>query len=99
MTGPWHYAEAERLITGTHQCRVPDDEGTPCPFCTRDIARAQVHATLALAAATALGGSDGPPAPDWDVWYRTASEGPGAKQRRIEAEAAEQAEFAKDAQP
>lgn len=41
MTGPEHYTEAERLIEN--------------PRAAVDIARAQVHATLALAAATALG--------------------------------------------
>ena len=41
VNGPWHYAEAERLIgeAGGHVIGV--------------IATAQVHATLALAAATA----------------------------------------------
>ncbi len=40
MNGPEHYAEAERLLSG--------DE--------LDLAAAQVHATLALAAATAESG-------------------------------------------
>lgn len=55
MTGPEHYAEAERLIAD-----VVEGDGTPSLYanetpgwiaCT--IAIAQVHATLALAAATA----------------------------------------------
>ena len=55
MTGPEHYAEAERLIAD-----VVEGDGTPSLSanetpgwiaCT--IAIAQVHATLALAAATA----------------------------------------------
>jgi hypothetical protein len=48
MTGPWHYAEAERLIAGiTHNRMLESGDH-------RDIlALAQVHATLALAAATA----------------------------------------------
>jgi len=40
MTGPEHYAEAERLLDLADEMAVSD---------------AQVHATLALAAATALG--------------------------------------------
>lgn len=62
MNGPQHYREAERLIAavtldGTH----PDGS----PFIRSDepqtIALAQVHATLALAAATAgLDATEGP---------------------------------------
>jgi hypothetical protein len=65
------------------------------------IAAAQVHATLALAAATALGRhlpEAGFTEADRMAWYRAASEGPGAKQRAREAEAAELAEFAQEAQ-
>jgi len=94
MTGPEHYANAESDLE--HAAHA-DDKGRPA-----DVAywmqAAQVHATLALAAATALGGGDGPPAPDWDAWYRTASEGPGQKRRKREADAAELAEFAKEPQ-
>ncbi|WP_084518046.1 hypothetical protein [Microtetraspora niveoalba] len=51
MTGPEHYREAERLLVG---CKTQDgalliEEGT-----AEVLAAAQVHATLALAAATAL---------------------------------------------
>ena len=78
MTGVEHYREAEVLLTGTHKCRIPEDnEGTPCPFCTRDLAKAQVHATLALAAATALGreGEGGTqPNKDRAAWFAAASE-------------------------
>lgn len=42
MTGPEHYREAERLI---RDARIPED-----------LTQAQVHATLALAAATAMAG-------------------------------------------
>jgi hypothetical protein len=42
MTGPEHYREAERLITaGEH------DEDSDADLVVRDIAQAQVHATLA----------------------------------------------------
>ncbi|NUS76669.1 MAG: hypothetical protein HOV70_10780 [Streptomyces sp.] len=52
MTGPEHYREAERLIAESHAILRPHDEG-PCEA-DRSLAEAQVHATLALAAATAL---------------------------------------------
>lgn len=51
MTGAEHYAEAERLLAGPN---LPTFEGggkgEPSE---RDVAKAQVHATLALAVATA----------------------------------------------
>jgi hypothetical protein len=49
MTGPEHYAESERLI---QQAR--DSTGTD--WRALYLTQAQVHATLALAAATALPG-------------------------------------------
>ncbi|POG47133.1 hypothetical protein BV881_12405 [Streptomyces sp. ZL-24] len=52
MTGPEHYREAERLIAESYAILRPHDEG-PCEA-DRSLAEAQVHATLALAAATAL---------------------------------------------
>lgn len=55
MTGPEHYREAERLIAD-----VTDEDGTTpaaemyrAGWAAETIAIAQVHATLALAAATA----------------------------------------------
>jgi hypothetical protein len=48
MTGPEHYAEAERLLR-------PDGESYSAPARQAKLAEAQIHATLALAAATALG--------------------------------------------
>jgi hypothetical protein len=52
MTGPEHYREAERLIKGlkTDSGAVYVEEGNE-----QVSALAQVHATLALAAATAMG--------------------------------------------
>lgn len=52
MTGPEHYREAERLIKGikTDMGAVYVEDGNE-----QVIALAQVHATLALAAATAMG--------------------------------------------
>lgn len=54
MTGPEHWAEADLILSGD-----PCEYGCPhggCQHEMRMIARAQVHAALALAAATALGG-------------------------------------------
>ena len=51
MTGPEHWSEADQILSGD-----PCEYGCPhsgCPHEMRLIARAQVHATLALAAATA----------------------------------------------
>ena len=56
MTGPQHFQKAERLLVEQGRCRVTDEDGGPCPICAATLAKAQVHATLALAAATALGG-------------------------------------------
>ncbi|MFB7285491.1 hypothetical protein [Actinacidiphila glaucinigra] len=52
MTGPEHYEHAEQLLADADTILRPNDEG----HCEADrlIAAAQVHATLALAAATAL---------------------------------------------
>lgn len=72
MTGPEHYREAERLLDpkGPLYVAVPED----IPVL---IARAQVHATLALAAATALGAirldEDGMPSVDENAWLVVAS--------------------------
>jgi hypothetical protein len=57
MTGPEHYEEAERLLESR------EEEAT---------ARAQVHATLALAAATALQDVDLLPGHDADMWMDVA---------------------------
>ena len=50
MTGPEHYLEAERLLADRHNLRS-DHMGV---VAEEVAAHAQVHATLALAAATAL---------------------------------------------
>ena len=53
MTGPEHYREAEYMLQmATNQLSSQGDDGID--DANRLIARAQVHATLALAAATAL---------------------------------------------
>ena len=49
MTGPEHYREAERLIEQAHQAQA--DNGPGCGS-EELLVEAQVHATLAIAAAT-----------------------------------------------
>jgi hypothetical protein len=51
MTGPEHYIAAEELLEDAGHAREEDDAA-------RVLGRAQVHATLALAAATAVGTRD-----------------------------------------
>ena len=73
MTGPGHYLEAEKCI-GWAEGEHDRDKRTSLQ------ARAQVHATLALAAATALNDTDpqhgGMPVRDWDAWRAVASLNP-----------------------
>lgn len=85
MTGPEHYREAERLVRlvtvrtdpghdgGGHQ----DSRDSDVVFAHDDdiLAAAQVHAMLALAAATALFGSGeaGQPISDDQAWRDAAS--------------------------
>ena len=103
-TGVEHYGEAEHLLEVAHHIARPDS-GHSDEDATRLVGlalqRAQVHATLAAAAATALSHySPEPGLTDADrrAWYAAASEGPGEKQRQRAAEAAEMAEFAAEAQ-
>ena len=80
MTGPEHYREAEQLLNEA------DDDSTIVPADL--IAQAQVHATLALAAATALvAGDDGRTGlSDYDAWSEVASTA-AAQRRDQEAQA------------
>lgn len=84
MTGPEHYLTAEALLGAAGQTLQLH---AGLPFQERvqryraDIALAQVHATLAVAAATALndhshGDDSGLPWRDVDRWQRTAGEKP-----------------------
>jgi hypothetical protein len=68
MTGPEHYGHAEALLD------MASDDEIGSDMERYHVAKAQVHATLALAAATAVGCSteDGPPARDWDAWREAA---------------------------
>lgn len=69
MTGPEHYQAAERLMgDADHDLECGDQQDA-----TNKYALAQVHATLALAAATALAGSF-PHAPGAvGAWIRVAA--------------------------
>ncbi|MDH6610243.1 hypothetical protein M2164_005878 [Streptomyces sp. SAI-208] len=78
MTGPEHYQEAERLLA---ESAVDGAEGT---YFVRpeNLAAAQAHATLALAAATALSAPveddlAGFTVEDRDAWFKAAGEKPG----------------------
>jgi len=66
MTGPDHYAEAERLlaVADRHTSGVTYAEEWTLTLCA-----AQVHATLALAAATAVGTTG----PDGRAWADVAA--------------------------
>ena len=70
MTGPEHYTRAEQLL---REVRDGHQEGTDVAAI---LAAAQVHATLALAAATALNDnaadSGGLPLEDFTAWAETA---------------------------
>jgi hypothetical protein len=63
-TGPEHHREAERLLT--EQVFRNRTGGTTTRSHQETVAAAQVHATLALAAVTALGRSD----LDSREWYK-----------------------------
>lgn len=73
MTGPEHYREAERLIVEAREVDVAADD-LDLKAALWALSAAQVHATLALAAATGLGhaGFD-EPGPDTYAWRRVAS--------------------------
>lgn len=87
-TGSEHYREAERLAGMA--------ERSDLEYAPYLATLSNAHATLALAAATALGhlGEGGKPyEDDRRAWVEAASEVPAANRRRREAEAAERAEF------
>jgi hypothetical protein len=65
VTGPEHYEEAERWIAEADERQLPE-AGMEC------LALAQVHATLALAAATAMAGVADMPTWDADKWETAA---------------------------
>jgi len=64
MTGPEHYREAERIL---REGTIVDRHGTTRLDQQELTAIAQVHATLALTAATLVSGEAIPPR-DWREW-------------------------------
>ncbi|NEA40918.1 hypothetical protein [Streptomyces sp. SID11385] len=73
MTGPEHYREAERLLADARH-EGPDGVAYIRP---ENIAAAQVHATLAQAAATAMqaaveGSEPGMSSQEFTAWYDAA---------------------------
>jgi hypothetical protein len=83
MTGPEHYAEAERLLTlaDRHTRGV-----TYAEEWTLTLTAAQVHATLALAAATAVGTAG----PDLHAWAGVAATKPRASKPEAPAASSEE---------
>jgi len=81
MTGPEHYAAAERLHEHARDMADADESPDPAETAERisrrmaDLAEAQVHATLALAAAIGLSAATGPE--DERAW-RAAAASPSA---------------------
>lgn len=76
VTGPDHYAEAERLLAlaGRHSRGATyDPEWMPA------LTAAQVHTTLALAAAAAVGTAG----PDGRAWADVAATKPGASEPQV----------------
>ncbi len=80
MSGPEHYREAEKLIAAANRRLGGNDAEWLHPPVRRaeQRAEAQIHATLALAAATALDPSrDGYSDPDRAAWRKAAgTDGP-----------------------
>lgn len=72
MTGPEHYKEAGRLLAQAESAQYGDDREAYY------LRAAQVHATLALAAATAISEGGTMPGADFDAWERVAGTAPKA---------------------
>lgn len=73
MDGPSHYREAEQLIREAESA----GDGEPTIWSVEEaLATAQVHATLALAAATALSDGEGLSLRDYSAWCDVAAKKP-----------------------
>jgi len=82
-TGPEHYTAAQKLLTESHS--IGGDDLSPAQLLMATLAEAQVHATLALAAATALdpigddrAHPDATASPDAIAWWNVTSVDGGA---------------------
>lgn len=77
MTGPEHYLEAERLIASAEKCKAEADRGHDSHLRSLaffDLQKAQVHATLAAAAAAGVcGTASNTPPTDRQQWRDAAS--------------------------
>lgn len=70
MTGPEHYREAETLLERVEERGFgPEPDHIQAAW----LSAAQVHATLALAAATAIGSTGTMPIVDADAWEAAAA--------------------------
>lgn len=69
-SGPEHYQLAEDFLAQSHS--IGADDLTPGELLAATLAEAQVHATLALAAATAINAVGGMPDRDWTAWAAAA---------------------------
>lgn len=98
MTGPEHYRKAEEALSILDVERdVEDwDAALLAGHIALAISAAQAHATLALAAATAMSTwtETGMPQPDRMDWWRAASGEPAERER---VKNADRAEFATEA--
>lgn len=82
MTGPEHYREAEELLAIARKPSIDGRDGAA----TRALATAQVHATLALAAATVIQPSGyGCDRPEWIEWANVVSVDTAQQQRNSRA--------------
>ncbi|MFB7228474.1 hypothetical protein ACFCY9_12230 [Streptomyces fimicarius] len=82
MTGPEHYRQAEWLVERAHHFTYGDG-GDPVTGAAL-AAQAQAHATLALAAATAMqaavdGSEPGMSGPEFAAWHKAAGVKPGER--------------------
>ncbi|MFF2852611.1 hypothetical protein ACFVT5_40920 [Streptomyces sp. NPDC058001] len=83
MTGPEHYTEAERHLSAASYLNRPGGRPVDPAAAAHQLAMAQAHATLALAAATAMGAPveddlAGLTVEEHDAWYAVAGTKPGA---------------------
>ncbi|MFE6225432.1 hypothetical protein [Streptomyces sp. NPDC057854] len=81
MTGPEHYREAERHLSAASFTHGPGGAPVHPTAAAHHLAVAQVHATLALAAATALSAPveddlAGFNVEDREAWFKAAGEKP-----------------------
>jgi hypothetical protein len=77
LTGPEHYRQAENYLSAASFTRGPGGNPVHPEATAHHIAMAQVHATLALTAATAMqapvdGSEPGMSAPEYQAWNAAA---------------------------